>query len=205
MAKQLKMNSCKGIPGHINFKYKLPKYITKTSLTVAIYHIHLSYIQLQKDTHESDFIENELSRIMPNLQRNICKHFALVTDTDDKILTDLIIENEENEVSHVENDDSLIECLTEQQTQESSKDEGDNVASQCIWCGSPTESSYDKPLCQSCVAIPNRLEALECKINSLTDHNNSTHQIVNSPGPECLMKEKENPTSSKRSMTLQLT
>ena len=40
---QLKMNTCAGTPGEINFRFKLPKYVTKASLTKATNYLKPAY------------------------------------------------------------------------------------------------------------------------------------------------------------------
>ena len=160
----------------------MPKYITKSSLSIAISHLRISYLNQGRDTNETEFIECELCRILPNLEENISKHFALTVGINENLLSDVYIGNEEED-SHVEQDDSLtnkpqtIECPIEIDVHESPL---------CIWCGSPTESDYDKPLCERCVAIPERLDAIECQL-SLIDIKKSVQ--VN-PTPESRSSEK---------------
>lgn len=77
-----------------------------------------------------------------------------MTDSDEYPLDDLLMECEEDANRHLQNDDSLIEGLCDPQTKEISKEGETKDDPRCIWCGSPTDSDYDKPPCQSCVAIP---------------------------------------------------
>ena len=73
---------------------------------------------------------------MPNVQRKICRHFALVTDIDEYPLDDLLMECEEDDGRHLENNDSLIEGLYDPQTKEISKEGETKDDTQCIWCDS---------------------------------------------------------------------
>ena len=80
--KQLKANTCQGTPGEINFRYKLPKYVTKSSLTKTTNYLKATYELYGKETDSNsiDYLTNLLCDILPFLHIDICKHFACLTD-----------------------------------------------------------------------------------------------------------------------------
>ena len=61
----LKMNSYQGIPGETNFRYKLPKYVTKTSLTLTVNHLNNSYEQETNGLEKVKFVSTEICKILP--------------------------------------------------------------------------------------------------------------------------------------------
>ena len=76
------MNSCSGTPRENTFRYKLPKYVTKTSLTKATTHLKHSYELFEKDSglNPTDYLSNLLSDILPYVHADICRHFACITE-----------------------------------------------------------------------------------------------------------------------------
>ena len=42
-----------------------------------------------------------------------------------------------------------------------------DTKSQCIWCGKIASSRLEKPLCESCVAIPDRISRIERQLSEL--------------------------------------
>ena len=167
----LKMNTTQGIPGGTNFRHKLPKYVTKASLTLAVFHLRQSFKTLKEDIsiEENEFIAQTLSRILPSLHVDICKHFALTTGlTSDH-------DPEDSGGRHVFNPDTTESCPEEEQSPETIDGESD-FGIQCIWCNNPTESDNEKPLCGDCVAIPSRILSLEIQVQ---DGNNETQSELN--------------------------
>ena len=72
------MNTCTGTPGESNFRYKLPKYVTKLSLTKAVDYLKPSYEFFGRNSGLScaDNITVALNHILPGLHLNICTHFG---------------------------------------------------------------------------------------------------------------------------------
>ena len=178
----LRMNSTQGIPGQTNFRHKLPKYVTKASLSLAVFHLRQSFETLKKDINieENEFIAQTLSRMLPSLNVDICKHFSMTSGlTPDQ-------SPDESGGGHVGSPDA------EERVDEEEEDEGEDecpdtmeresdLGTQCIWCNKLTESKSEKPLCAECVAIPSRIKSLEIRLEedkNLT--NNQTSRELNS-------------------------
>ena len=166
----LKMNSTQGIPGETNFRYKLPKYITTASLSLAVFHLRQSYESLKKDINidEYEFIAQTLARILPSLHVDICKHFAITTG----LLSDHIygcVDDDDGSDRHLENPGA-----SETQSADIVIEEHDGDK-QCIWCSNPTGN--DKTLCSDCVAIPGRIRSLEIRLQQ------SNNESTNDPAP----------------------
>ena len=177
------MNSTQGIPGETNFRCKLPKYITKASLSLAVFHLRQSYESLNKDItiDECDFISQTLSRILPSLHVDICKHFALTsclisdhvhvyTDGDDDSERHSECPGPNESVNEAQSGSTIVnEC------------EGDK---QCIWCSNMTGSDNEKALCKNCVAIPERIGALENRFQERfggSNNNQTQGALVSEP------------------------
>ena len=159
----LKMNSYQGIPGETNFRYKLPKYVTKTSLTLTVNHLNNSYEQEPNGLEKVKFVSTELCQILPYLQKGICEHFAIIYGSTDCF----VIESTDDR--HVEPDESGDECSHGDNPSPALGTSCDTSSaseqSVCIWCGVAGE--FERPLCENCVAIPNRINALENRLHNL--------------------------------------
>lgn len=188
----LKLNSSQGIPGETNFRCKLPKYVNKTSLCTAVFHIRQSYNSLKKDNiDEYDFIAQTLSRILPNLHVDICKHFALTSDlTPDHIY----VCNDDSDVSgrHVGTPGATDETRFADAIVDGC--DGDK-GKQCIWCSKLTGSDNDKALCPDCVAIPDRILSLETRLDErdrLSSNQDTSDKTSNEPQIDKTDQSKDN-------------
>ena len=169
---QLKINTCSGTPGEDNFRYKLPKYVTKASLTKATDYLKPSYELFGKDNGLScaEFLANVLNDILPGLHFDICTHFARLTDVES------LETNEHDDSRHIFISDDGI--------------------SQCPLCRrAPATDNEGIGLCEQCLAIPDtiktilhRLNRLECDQRRESDNDtnppNHTDPIVNHTGTE---------------------
>ncbi|XP_041465264.1 uncharacterized protein LOC121415931 [Lytechinus variegatus] len=74
----MKMNECSGTPGTNNFRYKLPKYVTKTSLerTVKYFEQTFRLTVENESTGKSQYIYETLCSTFPHLNKDIRHHFA---------------------------------------------------------------------------------------------------------------------------------
>ena len=77
MAVTVRTNRYKGNPGTKTFKYKLPKGITKESVSFALNVIVCAHKTVPVGLGESDFYLGELTQIYPDLNIEICRHFVL--------------------------------------------------------------------------------------------------------------------------------
>ena len=155
------MNSSQGTPGEANFRYKLPKFVTKASLSLFVFHLRQSFESLKKDItiDECDFISQTLSRILPSLNVDICKHFALTGVISNNVHDS--IDNDDVSGRHIELPGTSDNGRGAQGADDIPDDCEDDK--QCIWCSNLTGSDNDKALCKDCVAIPERLQSLETR------------------------------------------
>ena len=208
-----KMNSTQGIPGDTNFRYKLPKYVTKASLSLATFHLRQSYLSLKQDINidESEFILQTLSHILPSLNHDICKHFALTLDFTNEHVPNFGDDPDANG-RHIETPGTCEnaqegECTNNDLEQKDDKDDPKT----CIWCNKTTNSNNEKALCPECVAIPERIrtleirfrEAFECSSNNEGTRDPETNPCVpmNTPAAQVTEKADETMTGSRLNNT----
>ena len=155
--KQLKANTCQGTPGEINFRYKLPKYVTKSSLTKTTNYLKATYELYGKETDSNsiDYLTNLLCDILPFLHIDICKHFACLTDLES---------NDSNE-----HDDSRhIVTIS---------DEG---ISQCPLCRrAPATDNDGIGFCEQCLSLPDMIRSIQSRLDRL--ESNGTPNPDNGP------------------------
>ena len=138
----------------INYRNMLQKLVLHS---LSYTHLNNSYEQEPNGLEKVKFVSTELCRILPYLQKGICEHFAIIYGSTDCF----VIESTDDR--HVEPDESGDECShgdnpgpalgTSCDTSSASEQ------SVCIWCGVAGE--FERPLCENCVAIPNRINAMK--------------------------------------------
>ena len=139
------MNSCSGTPGENTFRYKLPKYVTKTSLTKATSNLKHSYEVFGKDSglNPTDYLSNLLSDILPYVHADICRHFACITE----------FETHET----IDHDDSRhIVIISE-----------DGI-SQCPLCReAPATDNEGVGFCEQCLTLPDTIKSIQARLDRL--------------------------------------
>ena len=100
MAAGVRTNRYKGKPGDEKFRYKLPKGITKESISYALELIISAHKEVPDGLIKSDFYVGELTQIYPDLNIEISRHFVLSRATDviddEPDESDISVTNEDN-------------------------------------------------------------------------------------------------------------
>ena len=154
MAVTVRTNRYKGNPGAKTFRYKLPKGITKESVSFALNVIVLAHKTVPVGLGKSDFYLGELTQIYPDLNIEICRHF---------VISGIACETAETDEEPARS--SLHNSSIESHYIINPDDQSVDNESHCQLCD--LLCNPDEKICMRCKCLNNRMDELSKNVEKL--------------------------------------
>ena len=148
MAIKVRTNRYHGQPGKSSFKCKLPKGITRVSISFVLDLIFNAHETVPEGIASTDFYVGELSQVYPELNIEICRHFVLVGESERQ--------NQSNVSEPINDDNSSIVSIPS----------SDNEAPRnCLMCD--LKCTDGKKICMKCKCVNQRIDQLSMDVKQI--------------------------------------
>ena len=159
MAAGVRINRYKGKPGDEKFRYKLPKGITKESISYALNLIVSAHKEVPDGLIKSDFYLGELTQIYPDLNIEISRHFVL-----SRAMNVIDIEPDDSDVSVTSDDNGCTQNQSVDNATDQS-DYNDDSSNQCQLCNLHCEAN--ERICMRCKCMNQRIDQLSMDLEKV--------------------------------------